>query len=69
MASVRKGQKVIGRKGEFGTTTGGKRPCASDCTGIQLAIRWENGLLSYCCTCDMTFENDVWTIARRGKTP
>jgi hypothetical protein len=69
MANVRKGQKVIGQKGEFGTTTGGKRPCAPGCTGMQIAVRWEDGSLAYCCTNNMAFTNDVWTLAKKGKTP
>lgn len=63
MGKVRKGQKVTDIDGRLGTTTGGKRRCPVDkCPGQQIAIRWENGQLSYCCTEEMSFKNDVWRI-------
>jgi hypothetical protein len=63
MAAVRKGQKVVGASGQQGTTTGGKRKCPSKgCPGQQVAVRWDDGTLSYCCSNEMTFKNDVWRI-------
>lgn len=63
MATVRKGQKVIGPKGELGTTTGGRRPCRLEgCKGGQIAVRWEDGTLTYCCTDGLLFKNDSWKI-------
>ncbi len=63
MATVRKGQKVLGYNGELGTTTGGKRPCSlRGCRGPTIAVRWEDRTLSYCCMASMTFKNDVWKV-------
>jgi hypothetical protein len=63
VATVRKGQKVYGVGGALGTTTGGKRPCSLEgCTGVQVAVRWEDGKLTYCCTDGMTFKNDTWKV-------
>lgn len=64
MSSVRKGQKVLGLKKELGTTTGGKRKCHAWCRGKQIAIRWEDGSLTYQCTETMSFAKDTWRIVR-----
>jgi len=66
VATVRKGQKVVGPYGAIGTTTGGRRPCKLEgCTGGQIAVRWEDRKLTYCCTAGMTFKNDIWKIDSR----
>jgi len=63
MAKVRKGQKVLSADGRQGTTTGGKRKCQMEgCSAQQIAVRWDDGKLSYCCEVTMTFKNDVWRI-------
>lgn len=65
MATVRKGQKVVGVDGQLGTTTGGKRKCQMEgCDSQQVAVRWEDGRLSYQCLRSMTFKSDVWRVIK-----
>jgi hypothetical protein len=63
MKGVRKEQKVIGRNGALGTTTGGKRKCQMEgCDSQQVAVRWEDGTLSFICMRAMSFKSDVWKV-------
>jgi hypothetical protein len=46
-----------------GKLTGGSRHCSMcGCSGKALAVRWENGKLTYPCTKGMIFENGTWRI-------
>jgi len=59
-----KGTHVLSRDGKRkGKLTGGSRLCGmSGCTGKALAVRWEDGKLTYPCTKGMTFQNGTWKI-------
>ncbi len=48
-----RGIKVHARKPSktVGATTGGERSCQLEgCGGRQIAVRWPNGKLTWCCT-------------------
>jgi len=59
-----KGTPVLSSDGKIkGKLTGGSRHCGmSGCSGKALAVRWEDGKLTYPCTKGMTFENGTWKI-------
>lgn len=59
-----KNVKVISRDGKHnGHTTGGSRMCQLEgCTGRSIAVRWDDGKLTYPCTKGMTWNGDHWKI-------
>lgn len=59
-----KGTPVLSKDGtKKGKLTGGYRHCGmAGCTGKALAVRWEDGKLTYPCTKGMEFNNGTWKI-------
>lgn len=59
-----KGTPVLSSDGTIkGKLTGGSRHCGMEgCTGKALAVRWEDGKLTYPCTKGMDFNNGTWQI-------
>ena len=56
---------VYSSTGEVGHTTGSEHKCrARECTGIRLAVRWDDGAMSYPCTKGMEYDesNSTWRI-------
>lgn len=61
-----RGTPVLSSDGTIkGKLTGGSRPCGMHgCTGKTLAVRWENGNLTYPCTKGMDYTNGTWQIGK-----
>lgn len=59
-----KGMIVLSKDGKKkGKLTGGSRHCGMEgCTGKALAVRWEDGKLTYPCTKGMDFGSLGWQI-------
>lgn len=59
-----KGTVVHSRDGKLkGKLIGGSRICRLEgCRGKQLAVRWENGKLTYPCTKGMETQKGEWFI-------
>ena len=59
-----KGTVVHSRdKQHVGHLTGGSRKCQLEgCTGRALAVRWDDGKLTYPCTKGMDITNNEWVI-------
>jgi len=59
-----KGDKVVSRDGKLtGTATGETRQCQLEgCRGRQIAVRWEDGSLTYPCTKVMSYAYGTWRI-------
>lgn len=61
-----KGVKVISRDAKHtGETTGGHYHCTLECCkGDRIAVRWDNGRITFPCTKGMTLVNrgKVWKI-------
>jgi hypothetical protein len=59
-----KGTPVLSSDGTIkGKLTGGSRHCGMEgCTGKALAVRWEDGKLTYPCTKGMDYTNGTWKI-------
>lgn len=66
LITVEEGQTVYGtRDDHVGKTTGGTRRCGlAGCTGRRIAVRWENGNLTYPCEKGMEYdeESGEWSI-------
>jgi hypothetical protein len=59
-----KGVVVLSKDGKRkGKLTGGSRHCGMEgCTGKALAVRWDDGKLTYPCTKGMEYTNGIWKI-------
>jgi hypothetical protein len=59
-----KGWMVIARDWSItGILTGSKRNCPMEgCNGLRVGVRWEDGRLSFPCTCGMEWKNGVARI-------
>jgi hypothetical protein len=59
--------KFLSRDGKFvGKATGGERHCNMEsCRGVRLAIRWNDGKLTYPCTAGMEYntKKKAWQLS------
>jgi len=66
MIDLKLGEVVISRDGRSkGKTTGGERLCTMEgCRGTKVAVRWQDGKLTFPCTHGMTWDTRemVWKI-------
>jgi len=66
MLNLPKGTPVVNRDGsQSGKTTGGERLCrqVEGCTGVQVAVRWPDGRLTWPCSRGMDHRTDgSWRI-------
>ena len=60
----KKGTIIFSRDNKYkGYTTGGVRPCSLEgCRGHRIAVRWEEGKLTYPCTKDIEYNGKGWRI-------